>query len=101
MKAVCCNQCFESIAREDTLAARAWLDLCACASRSFNGLMWFKEQNAPSYINAFRLLERLGYIASVDGLEAVKVKVNGHVDILEGQLATYCIDRHGHGHDWK
>jgi hypothetical protein len=103
MTAVCCNQCFHHIASNDAPAAKLWLDLCACFVR-WEGQLKVKENRVPGVIKHFRSLEKLGYISTADGPDAVSIRVNGY-DIIEVEkekmcLDTFCLDREKHSSSW-
>jgi len=58
----------------------------------------------PWTIAQFRNLEKMGYISTNDGLDAIDIRVNGY-DILEVEeermcLETFCIDREKHSTSW-
>lgn len=103
MKVVCCNKCFEKIARDSTSAARAWMDLCIGSSK-MGKILGLKEWNVPDSIDSLKKLEEMGYIATLDGFEYIKIKVHGQSSLEfneeeVGIVDTYCIDRQEHGHD--
>ena len=84
---LCCDECFSMLAKQDTLAARIWLDLCELHLHSpiFGLLM---EDN-----ESLRLLELLGYITTTDTEYVIKVKVHGfHAN---GDDSYYCGGRCG------
>lgn len=68
---LCCDECFELIAKRSTNAARLWLDLChiqdTCA------LFGLAIQDNP-YL---QLLEILGFITTTDVMDLIVVKVHG------------------------
>lgn len=99
--AVCCNQCFESIARKDPMAAHLWLDLCAYFVK-LEGLFKLRETRVPWTIPQFRNLEILGFISTADGQDGVIVRVNGYDIIEDGDLCldTFCLDREEHKSSW-
>lgn len=100
--AVCCNRCFEEIARESGKGAAVWLELCAYASKH-GRVIKFREWRIPDSAKTFRMLESKGFIASADGDDAVRLRINGYLTIEteKGPIDTYCIKREEHGHDWK
>lgn len=101
--AICCNECFKNIAQKDTRAARLWLDLCAYFVK-LEGVFKLKETKIPWTISHFRNLEKLGFISTSDGPDAVNVRVNGYgiieIDDEEMCLDTFCIDREEHSKLW-
>jgi len=101
MTAVCCNQCFQSIAKGNTTAARLWLDSCAFFVK-LQGIYLLRETRIPDTIKYMKYLEELGYITTADGLEGVKVRVNGY-DVMEANndfLETFCLQRQEHQSEW-
>lgn len=103
MTAICCNQCFESIVQRAPVAGKIWLDLCNSSVEN-DGILSLRETRVPWCIPAFRLLEKLGYITTADGLEAIRIRVEGY-DVIEDEingmcLETFCIDRDGHSSRW-
>ncbi len=103
MTAVCCNQCFYEISQKDSTSARMWLDLCAHYVQ-LEGNFKLRETRVPWLISSFRLLEKLGYISTNDGPDAIDIRVNGYdiYDVEEDQLCleTFCIDRNKHHSSW-
>lgn len=103
MTAVCCNLCFHSIATKDAPAAKLWLDLCAYFVK-LEGTFQLRENRVPGIIKHFKSLENMGFITTVDGPEAVTVRVNGY-DVIELEdeemcLDTFCLDREKHESSW-
>jgi len=100
---MCCNQCFENLAKKDTTAAKLWIDLCAYACKL--GVFGFVEARTHHSINPLRTLESMGYLKSADGLDMVKMRMMGHqvVEIQEtgALLNTFCMCREEHGHEWQ
>ncbi len=107
MTVICCNQCFENIAKKDTKAARLWLDLCsyrAKVSSNFFLKEWMVPEEVPSILN----LEILGFISTLDAKEGVCVRVEGYESMsfcsslsCSVCIDTFCIEREGHGSDWQ
>jgi hypothetical protein len=108
MTAVCCEQCFERIAREDPTAARIWLDLCAFQVK-YGEVFEYREERVPTIVPHTRKLEEMGYMATADGGEAVRVIVLGRQKkkmnwqpygaAKENLFDTFCIARVEHGND--
>jgi hypothetical protein len=103
MTAVCCNQCFHTIASNDAPAAKLWLDLCAYFVK-WEGNFKLRENRVPGVIKHFRNLEKMGFISTADGPDSVVVRVNGYDIILveeqEMCLDTFCLDREKHQSEW-
>lgn len=104
MMVLCCNECFKEIAQKDSGAAKMWLDLCAHYVQN-EGRLLLRENRVPWTIPLFKTLERLGFISTVDGLDAVSIRVNGY-DIIENDenekvLETFCINRKCHSEPWS
>lgn len=102
MTAFCCKTCLQSIERVDPQAGRIWLDLCA-SFVEFANILTLRETRVPWVIPAMRILERLGFIVTADGFDAIKIRVEGYeaIDTNEGVcLETFCIDRGVHSRDW-
>ncbi len=75
---ICCEECFEKVGRENTSAARMWMDLCAyrCA-----GYTLHVEEDCE----ALKTLELLGFVISTDEPTRVCVKLRGCMETDEGQ----------------
>lgn len=106
MTAVCCNQCFHSIATQDAPAAKLWLDLCAYFVK-WEGNFKLRENRVPGVIKHFKSLEKMGFITTADGPDAVTVRVNGYDVILMDEvddqrecIDTFCLDREKHKSSW-
>src|SRR5690606_32052555 len=102
MKVICCNQCFDRIARINPNSARIWIDLCAYYAN--HGILGLREWRIPDAIGPLRALETSGFIETLDGADSVSVKVNGlETFLVRGHfepLQTFCIDRRSHGNEW-
>lgn len=80
---LCCESCFTKIAKEDTRAARIWLDLCLLSLHSeVFGLMIEEDE-------ALRFLEMNGYITTTENPFMILVKVHGFQ--REDDIAVICI----------
>lgn len=103
MVMICCNQCFEHIAKKNPAAARVWLDMCKYYIK-YRGTYQMNEEHISSTLSSTILLEELGYITTCDRSPAVMVRVNGYdvVDVPEKQvcLETFCLDREKHSDEW-
>ena len=79
-KILCCDECFEMIARRSTIAARIWLDLCVLQdSCQLIGLSC--PDNDILYI-----LETMNFINSTEANEMILLKVLGRE---EGVRASF------------
>ncbi len=67
---LCCDRCFGMIARQDTRAARLWLDLCTVHNPSSVFGLVIKEDHS------LRLLETLGFITTTETPLMLIVKVH-------------------------
>lgn len=67
---LCCDSCFGIIAKQDTRAARLWLDLCHLhLQSSIFGLLMTEDP-------AIRQLELLGFITTTETPQMIIVKVH-------------------------
>lgn len=79
---LCCDECFDLLAKRSTVAARLWLDLCAIQSScSIFGLKI--DDNPP-----MQLLEYLGFITTTDMPNLIVVKVRGKEE--DGLGSFFC-----------
>lgn len=73
-KVICCDECFASIGKRSTSAAKMWLELCALKVES--GVFGLRTNDLPET----RVLEVMGFITTsefLNGEEGMFVKVNG------------------------
>lgn len=71
---VCCEQCFEAIAKKSTRAAKIWMDFCSECCQ--NGeLLQIKNADSPE----IRLLETNGFLVTSERPNTLVVKVLGHI----------------------
>lgn len=71
-KAICCDECFHSIASSSTSAARLWIELCSIPA--YSAIM---DNDFPE----LTLLETMGFITTIEDPhydEGLLVRVNGH-----------------------
>ena len=80
----CCDDCFEKIARENTTAARMWLELCNIYMNTPMFGLTLNHDNDKT-----RLLEHLGYITTTETPEMMLVKVHGCREM--GDEVFFCI----------
>lgn len=103
MTAFCCQQCFQSITTVDQEASKLWIQLCAYFVK-FGGIFKLRENRVPGIIKHFRNLEKLGFISTADGPDAVSIIVNGYdiVEVDTDQICvdTFCLDRSKHESSW-
>ena len=103
MTALCCNECFLKISTIDSVAANIWLDMCAHFIK-WEGNFHLTENRIPHIIKHIRSLEKLGFITTLDGLDAVTVRVNGYEIVEEkdsrGCLEVFCINKEAHSDFW-
>lgn len=83
---VCCERCFETIAKKSTTAAKLWLDLCAI-KLAIGEIVSFRGQDFA----ALRSLEIMGYICSTERLDHILIKIHGHRTTENGQ-DFFCLD---------
>lgn len=74
---VCCERCFETLAKRSTKAAKIWIDLCQ-SYMNIPGLFSVEGQTEQ-----VRILETLGFVITTDCSDDVYsnyiiLKVNGH-----------------------
>lgn len=68
--ALCCDDCFAMLAKNNTKIARLWMDLCEAQCRyGIFGLV--SSDTTPSLV----FLERLGFILTTDTRDLIIVKV--------------------------
>lgn len=68
---LCCDDCFELIAKRNTTAAKWWLDLCSIQDlHSIFGLKILDNE-------FLQLLEHLRFITTTETQELIVVKVHG------------------------
>lgn len=70
---VCCDGCFESIAKKSCKAARLWIDLCA--HQDFKGKVLAVAKFASKEL---RELEINGFIVSHEREDSIVVRVEGY-----------------------
>lgn len=70
-KYACCHKCFAYIAKQSTIAAKLWLDLCILETRSL------QKHSFHSQIenDAVRILEINGYIVTHEDDQEIIIKV--------------------------
>jgi len=71
-KASCCSACFGRIAAIDVGAAKFWLNACELTN-SDNMILRMK----PIEHFEYDLLEKLGFISTIDTLSEIVIKLNG------------------------
>ncbi len=88
---VCCEICFERLAKKSTSAARIWLDLCRL--RMEKGEVF--ELIAQDF-SELHTLELLGYVVTTDYPNRIGVFVNGYC-ITHTDDEIFCLE--GGEHD--
>ncbi len=88
---ICCEQCFETIGRRSTNAARLWMDFCAM-KLSEGSVVELDMSDFPE----LRVLETLGFLVSTDRLNTIAVRVNGHMSNQDGEH-FFCVKEGQHG----
>lgn len=68
---LCCDRCFELLAKRSTNAAKLWLDLCEIQSTC--EVFGIKLEDNPF----FQLLENLEFITTTDLPSMILIKVHG------------------------
>lgn len=85
---LCCDECFDIIAKESTTAAHMWLDFC-----EFQITLPIFCLVTP-FLNSIKLLENMGFILTTETQDIIIVKVLGRKDDLAGPY--FCCGRcHG------
>lgn len=95
---LCCSHCFESIKDKYNLElANLWLEMCKHFIQ-YSGIFKLRETRVPWLIHQIRTLEKLGYITTCDGLEAVSIRVNGYEVMIadDKTLEMFCLDQNEH-----
>ena len=75
---MCCDECFSNIAKKNSKAAKAWMDMCTLYLEKGN---IFRILECP----AIQILEHLRFIVSVDEEDCIAIKVQGHMLTEEGE----------------
>jgi len=75
---ICCERCFESICRESTRAAKVWMDYCA---HQLSIGQTIKAQDSPE----IKKLEVMGFIVSTEIDTGLLIRVNGHMNTMDGE----------------
>ncbi len=88
---ICCNQCFETIGRRNTNAARLWMDFCA-AKLKCGEIIELEMSDFPE----LRVLENLGFVVSTDRQNTIAIRVNGHMSNQDGEH-FFCVKEGQHG----
>lgn len=98
---MCCKQCFESLGSENASTASLWLEMCRQHVNA-QGVFLLRETRVPMMVPHLNRLEKLGYILTADGQNAIQVRVNGCdvMDIESMSYETFCIDRKSHKNKW-
>lgn len=87
---ICCEECFETIGKRNTNAARLWMDVCA--------LKLEKGEVVELQLGDFaelRILEMLGYVVSTEKENCIVLKINGHMYTEDGQH-FFCVKEGRH-----
>ncbi|MFI0477762.1 MAG: hypothetical protein ACH349_01365 [Candidatus Rhabdochlamydia sp.] len=79
---LCCDECFNLLAKRSVDAACLWLDLCEIQKSC--KVFGLKVEDDPY----FQLLECLGFITTTDALSLIIVKVHGREE--DGLGAFFC-----------
>jgi hypothetical protein len=91
-KAICCEKCFENIAKRNTKAARTWIEFC-----SIYAIIGFDCMKISSDLPEIRMLETKGYLVSQEMENGqILVHMNGHY-ISDDKVHYFCTDRSNHG----
>jgi hypothetical protein len=75
---ICCNECFDLIARKSTLSAKLWIDLCDLYLKS--NVFGLRSKD----FKELRILELLEFIITTETSDFILVKVLGQ-----------CVDHQG------
>lgn len=87
---VCCENCFETIGKQSTVAAKLWMDLCALRLKS-GEYIEISSQDFPE----LRTLELLGFVVSTDKPQSIKLRINGHQTTADGE-DFFCVKEGQH-----
>ncbi len=87
---VCCEQCFETIGKRNTRAARLWMDLCAMRLAT-SEVFTLKTLDFPE----LRVLETLGFVVSTDKPQSIAIRIKGHMNTEDGQ-SFFCVKEGRH-----
>lgn len=90
-KVVCCDTCFERLAKRSTSAARIWLDLCRI--RLEKGQVF--ELKCQDFAE-LHTLEIMGYVITTDYPSRIGIFVNGYC-ITDKDEEVFCLE--GGEHD--
>lgn len=77
---ICCEKCFEVIAKRNTTCARLWMDLCAIRLK--------RGEYVELYSLDFpelRILEKLGFVVSTDRPEKICIRIKGYSQTPDGE----------------
>lgn len=86
---VCCEQCFERLAKKSTSLAIIWIELCAEFLRNNKPVAFYPEES-----DVLSYLEERGFITTLETNSQLMVKVNG---FYRDEVADFfCIDLHKH-----
>ena len=77
---VCCEQCFETIGKKSTKAAKLWMDFCALGLQE-SEIVVIENNDFPE----LRVLENLGFVVTTDRYRAIAVRVIGHGITEDGE----------------
>ena len=75
---ICCNECFDLIARKSTISAKLWLDLCDLYIKS--NIFGLRSED----FRELRILELLGFIITTETPDIILVKVQGQCEDYQG-----------------
>lgn len=87
---VCCERCFEDIGKENTAAAKLWMDLCALYLQR-GQVVFARTLDFPE----LRTLELLEFVVTTDQPDRLLIRIEGYCKTDDGQ-DFFC--RHGGHH---
>lgn len=97
MTALCCSACIDRLSEKSVEAAQIWVHICQYYVD--RGPIGLKEWVHPEVIPFFKLLEEMGYIVTMDGMELIHLRIIGHDKntVHPDSKDSFCIDRVIHG----
>lgn len=87
---ICCQSCFDDIAKKSTTSARLWMDFCAARMENQMPLQ-LKGPDCPQ----IRILEQMGFLISTDRKNSISIKVNGYMNTEDGEH-YFCLKQGNH-----
>lgn len=92
-KLLCCDKCFERVAKKNVSSARMWLDLCRVSEEEGDYFALMDTQYFDIGCLELRVLENLGYITTTESSNMLRLRMNGR---RQDDAATYFCAEGGH-----